>query len=60
MKDAVPLIHIAAEIDPLVTGDAAERLEQPVAGELLRGERTGVREKARYPASDGGRRQSLA
>ena len=42
MKDAVALVHVAADIDPLVARDAAERLEQPVAGELLRGDRAGV------------------
>ncbi len=42
MKDAVALVHVAADIDPLVARDAAERLEQPVAGELLRCDRAGV------------------
>ena len=42
MKDAVPLEQVAAEIDTLVTGDAAKRLEQAIAG-LLRGrQRRGI------------------
>src|SRR6516162_8066301 len=42
MKDAVPLEQVAADIDALVTGDAAERLEQLIAGQLLGREGCGV------------------
>jgi hypothetical protein len=42
MKDAVALVHVAADIDPLVTGNAAERLEQSVAVEFLCGNRISV------------------
>src|ERR1700730_7328836 len=34
-EDAVTLIEIAADIDALMTRDAAERLEQPIAVPLL-------------------------
>ena len=47
MENAVPLEEIAADIDALVASDAAKRLEQLIAGQLLRRDRGGV---ARKPA----------
>src|SRR5262249_37912554 len=47
MENAVPLEEIAADIDALVAGDAAERLEQLIAGQLLRRDRAAF---ARKPA----------
>src|SRR5262249_22345304 len=41
MKNAVPLEEVAANIDALVARDAAKRLEQLVAGQLLRRDRGG-------------------
>ena len=35
MENAVALEQVAADIDALVAGDAAKRLEQLIAGELL-------------------------
>src|ERR1700722_891301 len=42
VKYSVPLVHVAAHIDALMARDAAERLEQLVAGELLGGYRVSV------------------
>ena len=36
MKDIVPLKEIATDVDALMTGDAAERLEELISGNLLR------------------------
>lgn len=36
MEDAMPLKQIAAHIDTLMAGDAAERFENLVAGQLVR------------------------
>src|SRR5262249_17823650 len=57
-KDAVPLEEIATDIDPLMAGDAAERLEQAIAFLLLGTERRALAaEPAVEPAS---RRQQTA
>jgi hypothetical protein len=42
VKYSVPLVHVATHIDALMARDAAERLEQLVAGELLGGYRVDV------------------
>ena len=47
MENIVPLEKIATHIDALMAGDAAERLEQLIAGQLLRRDRGGF---ARKPA----------
>ena len=36
MEDTMPLEQIAAHIYALMAGNAAQRLEQPIAGQLLR------------------------
>jgi hypothetical protein len=41
MENPVPLEEVAAHIDALVARDAAERLEQLIAGQLLRRDRGG-------------------
>jgi hypothetical protein len=48
----VPLEEIAAHVDALVAGDAAKRLEQLIAGQLLRCDRAGfTRKPAVEPAA---------
>src|SRR6202453_4555974 len=42
MKYPMALVHIAADVDPLMARDAAERFEQLIAGELLGGDRVDV------------------
>ena len=42
MKYSMPLVHVAADIHPLVAGDAAKRLEQLVAGISLGCDRVDV------------------
>ena len=54
MEDAVALEQVAAHIDALVAGDAAERLEKLVAGKLLRRDRVGIPGK---PAVESGARR---
>src|SRR5882724_7962979 len=47
MENAMPLEEVAAYVDALVARDAAKRLEQLIAGQLLRCDRAGF---ARKPA----------
>src|SRR5215469_12732052 len=42
MEDAMPLEQIATHVYALVAGNAAQRLEQPIAGQLLRRDGAGV------------------
>src|SRR5258708_779587 len=59
MEDAMTLEQIAADIDALVTGDEAERLEQLVAGQLVRRERGRIAAEPPVEAAFGGRQRPL-
>ena len=51
MENAVPLEEVATRIDALVAGDAAKRLEQLIAGQLLRRDRGGFTRKPAVEAA---------
>src|SRR6516165_803370 len=59
MKDAVPLKQVAPDIDTLVTGNTAERLEQPVAVLLLGRERRGIPAEPTVEPASGGQQRPL-
>ena len=54
MIDALPLEQIAADIDTLMTGDAADRLELLIAVMLLGRQRRGVAAKPAIEPAPGG------
>src|SRR6266404_397820 len=59
MKDAVPLDQVAAHIHTLMTGDAAERLEQLVAVLLLSRERCRIAAEPTVEPAPGGQQRPL-
>ena len=59
MKDAVPLEQVAADIDPLMTGNAAERLEQLIAAQLFGRQRCGIAAQPAVEPASGGHQRSL-
>src|SRR5438132_3608908 len=59
MKDAVPLEQVAAHIHTLMTGDAAERLEQLVAVLLLSRERCRIAAEPTVEPAPGGQQRPL-
>src|SRR5271166_3552495 len=59
MEDTVPLKQVAADVHALVARDAAQRLEQLIAGELLRRNRAGVALKPAIEAAARRRQRTL-
>jgi hypothetical protein len=55
MKDAVTLKQVAADIDTLMAGDTAERLEQLIAVKLLGRGEGGLRRRRRANGRTGSR-----